>query len=219
MARRGLGLSLLLVALASVGAASACGDATTPAPARVAAPATQAEAPAHSPPATPTDPAPTADAGPGDGVVAFTLDGAPRRFAVAEPHHATFNPLLTPPAVTVIARADAATKELLTLKIGGVDLARATLPLELRELPHEAGAPVITMTYTDPAGARHEARVEEATPTTTLTLDAWDPTSRRLRGRFSADTRGADGSAHQLRGGAFEATLVDPFAARPTPGG
>lgn len=161
--------------------------------------------PAEPEPEPRTKPDPRAPVATELGVVALTLDGVARRLEVREPEQATINRLSHPPAMAVIARGPGESSEMLILKIGGVDLDRATLPLELTT---EDGAS-LSFTYVDESGGRHVERSESAT-SNRLTVEAWEPTQRRLRASFAATLEARENAPAQLLG-TFEIELHDPF--------
>jgi hypothetical protein len=183
-----------------------CGDREPAPPAAPEAPkladaSVQSPAPPHGAP----QPVPVGAEG---SSLVVELDGQPRRFVAREAGHATINRLSTPPTIAVFAHAEGGEK--LVLKIGGVDLDRVALPLELRAL--DVGGPSVSFTYVDAEGRRYTAQVDRQAPTTWVTLDAWSPADARLSGRFAAQLQASTG-AHVLSNGAFEVVLHDPFVA------
>ncbi|MCX4246321.1 hypothetical protein OEB96_37225 [Paraliomyxa miuraensis] len=143
--------------------------------------------------------------------IAFELDGQDRHLTVRDPGHATINRLSAPPSVAIIASAEGSS-ETLILKLGGVDLDRAALPLELH-----LGEQGVSATYIDPSGVRSSGRVDDGVGAEDhLTIDTWDPEQRRLRGRF-AFTVIISGAARTLTRGSLDVVLHDPFDRRSTP--
>lgn len=200
--------SLVLMTLA-FSAPAACGPDAPKAPAKASA-ETPVETKAEpAPSAEPTATATATDTN----QISFVLDGEDRLFEVREPGHATINRLSAPPTMAILARAPEGSTETLMIKLGGVDLDHAKLPLTLRRLA--AGGPMVSWTYVDPAGVRSTGQVDTGTADDHLTIEAWDPTRRHLRGTFTftLETTSPEGpgSTRRLTRGSFNVVLQDPF--------
>ena len=206
---------LLAVLMAPLG----CGDSGTRSggAAAKADPASRSETPVSaegtgktpSEAITPKSSGPTTPPASAESTVTVEVDGQARAFKIAEAGHATINRLSNPPLMAIIASATGS-KEKVMLKFGGFDIDGATLPLDLRNL--DVGGPSVAFTYIDPGGARHIGQVDQRSPHSWLTIEAWDRENTRVTGRFATEVGPRD--ARVSLAGSFDAVLYDAFGNR-----